>query len=139
MRSCFMLSRNCCIRSLGGNSFQLSCACYGTGQNICVGSGGNLSVVLSELQLCWHEITNLYVLFIFNECWSFALLCNCENASMHTFSSFFLHRQLEENVLTGPILSEISTLTELVYLYVPRLIEVIECWSCTLLCVGRVP
>ena len=39
--------------------------------------------------------------------------------------------------MTGPIPSEISTLTKLDYLYAPSLVEVIECWSWFLLSVGH--
>ena len=45
----------------------------------------------------------------------------------HHFKFFFCHRYLNDNALTGPIPSEISTLTKLVDLYAPSLIEVIEC------------
>ena len=62
------------FRNLDGNAFQRSCACYGRNiaTSICVGSGGDLSLVLSELQPCQGEITSLYV-FMLSECWSFAL------------------------------------------------------------------
>ena len=58
----------------------------------------------------------------------YSVLVMC--ASLSAFQSFFCHRQLNNNALTGPIPSEISTLTKLYHLYAPSLIEVIECWSC---------
>ena len=66
--------------------------------------------------------------FSFDECWLVRLSL--------TFSSFFCHRYLYSNALTGTIPSEISTLTNLGAiqnlgaLYAPSLIKIIECWSC---------
>ena len=63
------------------------------------------------------------------EWWSYIILSVGHLRLSLTFSSFFLHRNLWRDALTGPIPSEISTLTKLTYLYGPSLIEVIECWS----------
>ena len=68
--------------------------------------------------------------FNFNECWP------C--APPNTHFQVFCHRLLYTNALTGTIPSEMSTLTNLNYLYAPSLIRVIECWSHVLLSVCHV-
>ena len=82
------------------------------------------------------NLTNLLsVGHIFIECWS------C--APSLSFSSFFFHRNLwrpeggANPAFTGPIPSEISSLTQLDFLYAPHLIQVFKCWSYASLIVGH--
>ena len=58
------------------------------------------------------------------------------NASLHMISSFFSYRELDHNALTGTIPPQISTLTKLTWLCVPKLNQFTKCWSYTLLSVG---
>ena len=53
-----------------------------------------------------------------------------------SLSSFFSYRYLDDNALTGTIPPQISTLTKLSWLCVPKLNQFTKCWSYTLLSVG---
>ena len=78
----------------------------------CAGSVGNLSMVLSELQPCWDEITALYT---------------CVQTSLHSISVDNVHsplycRNLGSKQLHGTIPSQISHLSALQYLYLSELL-----------------
>ena len=71
------------------------------------------------------------------ECWLQTLLSVGLVRLFLGLSSFFCHRYLYDNALTGTIPPQISTLTNLVDLYAPKwhihwvlVICFIECWSC---------